>query len=216
MASDNGPPPRVARTSGENGARPRLAQPSAHARRHPSPASLHQIRLILSRPRPGDAARAEFPDRPTMPRAAAFCLVVALLVLSEAVAATAAPLPQKVFVTRGNGYCRAYYVKLNRLPIPQTLARLGPWLRAERPYVVTLGEQLAKLVPPLLKRARYTAMLASLHAEFPVADRVAAAAIRGDGALVQSLMPKLLTMDRHYDALANSVGLTICGKPSSR
>jgi hypothetical protein len=58
-------------------------------------------------------------------------------------------------------------------------------------------------------------MLVVLRAEFPVADRLIAAINHGVGALVQSLAARLVTMDNRYDALANSVGLKICGKPTS-
>jgi len=59
-------------------------------------------------------------------------------------------------------------------------------------------------------------MLAVLRAEFPVADRLIAAANHSDGALVQSLAARLVAMDNCYDALANGVGLKICGKPTSQ
>jgi hypothetical protein len=58
-------------------------------------------------------------------------------------------------------------------------------------------------------------MLAELRAEFPVADRLVAAINHSDGALVQALTARLITIDKRYDALANSVGLNICGKPTS-
>lgn len=151
-----------------------------------------------------------------MPLAVRLCTCLVVAALCGSVVAIAAPLPQKVFVARGNGYCSAYYVKLNRLPTPNTLVDLAGWLRAERPYVVTLGRQLTSLVPPREDQVRYTAMLAALQAEFPVADRVITAAAHGDRALVRSLVARLVTMDKHYDALANSVGLTVCGQPTSR
>jgi hypothetical protein len=119
-----------------------------------------------------------------MPFAARLCPVVVVLALSGGVAATAAPLPKSVFVARANGYCSAYYVKLNRLATPRTLPDLGRLLRAQRPYLVTLAAQLANLPPPVASRASYTAA-------------------------------RLITMDNRYDALANSVGLRICGKPTS-
>jgi hypothetical protein len=49
-----------------------------------------------------------------------------------------------------------------------------------------------------------------------VADGVITAATHGDGARIRSLVGSLITMDKHYDALANSVGLTVCGQPTSR
>ena len=150
-----------------------------------------------------------------MPLAARLCPIVAVLALSGAVAATAAPLPKSVFVARANGYCSAYYVKLNRLATPRTLPELARLLRAQRPYLVTLAAQLANLAPPVASRASYTAMLAVMRSEFPVADRLIAAASHSDGALVQSLAARLITMDNRYDALANSVGLKVCGQPTS-
>jgi hypothetical protein len=150
-----------------------------------------------------------------MPRAARLCPIVIVLALSGSVAAMAAPSPKHVFVTRGNGYCSAYYVKLNRLTTPQSLPGLARWLRAERPYLVTLAGQLASLVPPVADVAPYKAMLVELRAEFPVADRLIAAIDHGDRVLVQSLTARVVTMDKRYDALANSVGLSICGKPTS-
>lgn len=150
-----------------------------------------------------------------MPLAVRLCTCVVVAALCGSVVAMAAPLPQKVFVARGNGYCSAYYVKLNRLPTPKTLIGLAERLRAQRPYLVTLGRQLASLAPPPENRARYTAMLSVLHAEFPVADGVITAATHGDGARIRSLVGRLITMDKHYDALANSVGLTVCGQPTS-
>jgi hypothetical protein len=151
-----------------------------------------------------------------MPRAVRLCSIVVILALFGSVGAMAAPLPKKAFVARGNGYCSAYYVKLNRLTLPQTVPEVAQWLRAERPYLVTLARQLGSLVPPVAARARYAAMLAELRTEFPVADRLIAAADRGDGARVQSLSARLVAMDERYDNLANSVGLRICGKPSPR
>jgi hypothetical protein len=151
-----------------------------------------------------------------MPLAARLSSIVVLLALSGSVTAMAAPLPKSVFVARGNGYCSAYYVKLNRLTTPQTLPDVARWLRAERPYLVTLARQLRSLVPPVAARARYAAMIADLRAEFPVADGLIAAIDHADGVRVQSLTARLVAMDKRYDDLANSVGLRICGKPSSR
>ena len=150
-----------------------------------------------------------------MPLAVRLCTIVVVAALSGSVIATAAPLPQQIFVARGNGYCSAYYVKLNRLPTPKTLIGLAERLRAQRPYLVTLGRQLASLAPPPEDQVKYTAMLSALHAEFPVADAVITAATHGDSARVQSLVARLVTMDKHYDVLANSVGLTVCGQPTS-
>jgi hypothetical protein len=150
-----------------------------------------------------------------MPRAVRLCPIVVVLAMSGGVVATAAPLPKSVFVARANGYCSAYYVKLNRLATPRTLPGLARWLRAERPYLVTLAGQLANLVPPLASRVPYTAMLAVLRAEFPVADHLITSINHSDGALVRSLTARLVRMDTRYDSLANSVGLKICGKPTS-
>ena len=90
---------------------------------------------------------------------------------SGGIATTAAPLPKSVFVARANGYCSAYYVKLNRLPTPRTLPDLARLLRAQRPYLVTLAAQLANLAPPVSSRASYTAMLVVLRADLKICGK---------------------------------------------
>jgi len=154
-----------------------------------------------------------FPKRTHPPLAILAASVAALAVVLPAAADSL--LGKREFQRRGNAICAAYYVKLNRIPKPQTTAELVPYLQKTLALASTEMRQLKALKPPSAYARSFARMLALARAEDAAGTQLIAALQTGDAQQAQTLAARLDALDRKYNAAAKSIGLNVCGQATS-
>ena len=120
-------------------------------------------------------------------------------------------------VQRANAICRHFNRQLNALPQPTNPLEIGAFIKKAVPLQQDALVKLKKLKPPKEDETNYNQFVAQVQRETTLAqdELVPATQAPTNPKHVQFILGKLAAMDKQGNALANRIGLSVCGRASA-
>jgi hypothetical protein len=120
-------------------------------------------------------------------------------------------------VQRANAICQKFNQQLKALPQPTNPLEIGAYIKKAVPLEQVALTSLRKLKPSKSDEADYKLFVAQVQRETTLAqdELVPATQAPSNPRRVRFILTKLAAMDRQGNALANKLGLTVCGQSAS-
>jgi hypothetical protein len=120
-------------------------------------------------------------------------------------------------IRRANAICAKFNQQLKALPQPKNPLEIGAYVEKAVPLEQVALRSLRNLRPPKSDESTYTLFVAQIQHETTLAQNelVPAAQAPTNPKRVRFILTKLAAMDKQANTLANSLGLTVCGRSAS-
>jgi hypothetical protein len=140
-----------------------------------------------------------------------------VVLVASACGGSGGRLSHAQLVERANAICQRFNQQLKALPQPTNPLEIGAYIRKAVPLEQVAFTSLRKLKPPKSDEGTYKLFIAQVQRETTLAqdELVPATQAPTNPGNVRSILTKLSAMDRRGNALANKLGLTVCGQSAS-
>jgi hypothetical protein len=140
-----------------------------------------------------------------------------VILVASACGGSGGRLSHPQLVQRGNSICQRFNQQLKALPQPTNPLEIGAYIKKAVPLEQDALTKLRKLKPSKSDEADYKLFVAQVQRETTLAqdELVPATQAPSHPTHVRFILTKLAAMDRRGNALANKLGLTVCGQSAS-
>ena len=140
-----------------------------------------------------------------------------VLVAATACGSSGSRLSHAQLVQRANAICQKFNQQLKALPQPTDPLKIGAYIKKAVPLEQVALTSLRKLNPSKRDEGDYKLFVSQVQRETTIAqtELVPATQAPTNPKHVRFILSKLAAMDKRGNALANKLGLTVCGQASA-